>query len=82
MTTQTLRGLAHAGAMHWRGDRSNGAFGIDATDANLSFNNFKVAFQGLLGTVNAPTAAQMQAFTNFRCRSSCRPIRCATSTTR
>ena len=65
MTTQTLRGLAHAGAMHWRGDRANGVFGIDATNENLSFNNFQVAFQGLLGTVNAPTAAQMQAFTNF-----------------
>ena len=24
MTTQTLRGLARSGAMHWRGDRSNG----------------------------------------------------------
>ena len=42
MTTQTLRGLAHAGAMHWRGDRANGVFGIDATDENLSFNNFQV----------------------------------------
>ncbi|CCE04888.1 conserved exported hypothetical protein [Bradyrhizobium sp. STM 3843] len=65
MTTQTLRGLAHAGAMHWRGDRANGVFGVNATDENLSFNNFQVAFQGLLGTANAPTAAQMQAFTNF-----------------
>jgi DNA-binding beta-propeller fold protein YncE len=65
MTTQTLRGLAHAGAMHWRGDRANGVFGVAATDENLSFNNFQVAFQGLLGTVNQPTTAQMQAFTDF-----------------
>ncbi|MEI9987392.1 MAG: hypothetical protein WDN69_32165 [Aliidongia sp.] len=65
MTTQTLRGLANSGAMHWRGDRSNGFFGVNATDTNLSFNNFIVAFQSLIGTVNQPTAAQMQAFTDF-----------------
>jgi len=66
MTTQTLRGLVNSGAMHWRGDRSNGFFGVDALDPNLSFNNFIVAFQGLLGSVNMPTATQMQAFTNFQ----------------
>ena len=66
MTTQTLRGLASSGAMHWRGDRSNGAFGVDATDASLSFDNFIVAFQGLLGAAAAPSAAQMQRFTDFQ----------------
>ncbi|MBO0882795.1 MAG: hypothetical protein J2P17_21165, partial [Mycobacterium sp.] len=66
MTTQTLRGLSNSGAMHWRGDRSNGFFGINATDENLSFNNFIVAFQSLVGTVNMPTQAQMQAFTDFQ----------------
>jgi DNA-binding beta-propeller fold protein YncE len=66
MTTQTLRGLATSGAMHWRGDRSNGAFGIDATDENLSFDNFIVAFQGLVGSVNQPANAVMQAFTDFQ----------------
>jgi DNA-binding beta-propeller fold protein YncE len=66
MTTQTLRGLASSGAMHWRGDRSNGFFGVDAFDPNLSFNNFIVAFQGLLGSADMPTTAQMQAFTNFQ----------------
>jgi YVTN family beta-propeller protein len=66
MTTQTLRGLVNSGAMHWRGDRSNGFFGIDAFDPNLSFNNFIVAFQGLLGRADMPTTTQMQAFTNFQ----------------
>jgi DNA-binding beta-propeller fold protein YncE len=66
MTTQTLRGLKNSGAMHWRGDRSNGFFGIDAFDSNLSFNNFIVAFQGLVGSVDQPSAAQMQAFTAFQ----------------
>lgn len=66
MTVQTLRGLINSGAMHWRGDRSNGFFGIDAFDSNLSFNNFIVAFPGLLGAASQPTAAQMQQFTNFQ----------------
>jgi len=66
MTTQTLRGLVSSGAMHWRGDRSNGFFGVDAADPNLSFNNFIVAFQGLLGSAAMPSNAQMQAFTNFQ----------------
>jgi DNA-binding beta-propeller fold protein YncE len=66
MTTQTLRGLRDSGAMHWRGDRSNGFFGVDPTDANLSFDNFIVAFQGLVGSVDQPLAAQMQAFTDFQ----------------
>ena len=66
MTTQTLRGLSTSGAMHWRGDRSNGVFGIDATDENLSFDNFIVAFQGLVGSVNQPSNAVMQAFTDFQ----------------
>jgi YVTN family beta-propeller protein len=66
MTTQTLRGLSNSGAMHWRGDRANGFFGENATDANLSFNNFIVAFQGLIGSADIPSTAQMQAFTNFQ----------------
>ncbi len=65
MTTQTLRGLVNSGAMHWRGDRANGAFGINATDANLSFNNFIVAFEGLIGGP-MPSAAEMQKFTDFQ----------------
>jgi DNA-binding beta-propeller fold protein YncE len=66
MTTQTLRGLKTSGAMHWRGDRANGFFGIDATDSNLSFNNFIVAFQGLVGSVDQPSTAEMQSFTDFQ----------------
>jgi DNA-binding beta-propeller fold protein YncE len=65
MTTQTLKGLVNSGAMHWRGDRSNGVFGENATDTTLSFNNFAAAFQSLLGSVDQPTEAQMQVFTNF-----------------
>jgi DNA-binding beta-propeller fold protein YncE len=66
MTTQTLRGLLNSGAMHWRGDRANGVFGIDPVDANLSFNNFLVAFDGLVGSDVLPSAAEMQRFTDFQ----------------
>src|SRR5580765_5191864 len=66
MTTQTLRGLRNSGAMHWRGDRANGFFGIDPVDSNLSFNNFIVAFQGLVGSVDQPSTAEMQSFTDFQ----------------
>jgi DNA-binding beta-propeller fold protein YncE len=71
MTTQTLRGLVNAGAMHWRGDRANGFFGVDTRteppfDANLSFNNFIVAFEGLLGRASMPTPQDMQRFTDFQ----------------
>lgn len=66
MTTQTLRGLKNHGAMHWRGDRSNGFFGIDPFDSNLAFNNFIVAFQSLLGSDTLPSTADMQRFTDFQ----------------
>src|SRR5262249_35202838 len=66
MTTQTLRGLKNSGAMHWRGDRANGFFGIDAFDAELSFNNFIVAFQGLVGSETLPSIEDMQRFTDFQ----------------
>lgn len=66
MTTQTLRGLRNSGAMHWRGDRANGFFGVNATDPNLSFNNFVVAFPGLIGSPNQPSTAEMQRFTDFQ----------------
>ena len=65
MTVQTLRGLTNSGAMHWRGDRSNGPEGVDATSETVSFNNFIVAFQGLLGD-NQISVADMQEFTNFQ----------------
>ncbi len=66
MTTQTLKGMRNSGAMHWRGDRSNGAFGISATDSNLSFINFIGAFQGLLGSAQPLSRDEMQQFADFQ----------------
>jgi DNA-binding beta-propeller fold protein YncE len=66
MITQTLRGLPDSGALHWRGDRSTGVFGTDPKDTNLSFKNFAVAFEGLLGNPGPATEAEMQAFSDYQ----------------
>jgi len=65
MTTQSLRGMANHGAMHWRGDRSTGFFGDHPTDEFLSFKNFIVAFEGLVGNDGPITEAEMELFTTF-----------------
>ncbi|PTL78952.1 YncE family protein [Vitiosangium sp. GDMCC 1.1324] len=66
MTTQTLRGMANSGAMHWRGDRSNGFFGINSNAEDVSFKNFIVAYEGLLGRASMPTEEEMNKFTAFQ----------------
>lgn len=65
MTTQSLRGLANHGPMHWRGDRTAGHSGGDPLDEAGAFREFNVAFEGLLGRSGPLTAAEMQAFTDF-----------------
>jgi len=75
MTTQTLRGMATHGGMHWRGDRVDGFFGIDPCNLpassgapcseDFSFRNFIVAFEGLVGKEGTITPAQMQQFADF-----------------
>ena len=75
MTTQTLRGLATHGGMHWRGDRVDGFFGTDLClqnpnltapcDEDLSFRNFIVAFEGLVGKDGTINGTQMGDFADF-----------------
>jgi len=77
MTTQSLRGMANHGPMHWRGDRTGGT---DATrlvvlpsaqpdtgtfDEQAAFKKFNVAFGGLLARANPLADDEMQAFTDF-----------------
>ncbi len=68
MTTQTLRGMADHGPMHWRGDRT-GATAADASlglDERLAFLAFNVAFPGLIGRDEGELpAADMEDFTAF-----------------
>ncbi|MCH2184542.1 hypothetical protein MK280_01585 [Myxococcota bacterium] len=65
MTTQTLHGMQHGGAMHWRGDRSNGELGSSPDDEDLSFRNFIVAFEGLLGRETPFPEPEMEQFADF-----------------
>jgi DNA-binding beta-propeller fold protein YncE len=73
MTTQTLRGMATHGGLHWRGDRVDGFFGQDSCaepsgapcSEELSFRNFIVAFEGLVGMEGTITANEMQQFSDF-----------------
>lgn len=71
MTTQSLRGMANHGPMHWRGDRTNA--GIDNNvqpdggqfDEQTAFKQFNPAFVGLVGRDKPLTDAEMNAFTQF-----------------
>ena len=56
MTTQSLRGMAGAGPMHWRGDRTGATTGQDPLDEELAFKAFNPAFVGLLGRGDAADA--------------------------
>ncbi len=72
MSTQSLRGMANHGSMHWRGDRTGGndvpaSFQPDtgSFDEDAAFKKFNVAFPGLLGRHAPLTAPDLQAFTDF-----------------
>jgi YVTN family beta-propeller protein len=66
MTTQSLRGMANHGPMHWRGDRTGGNDpGGDPLDENAAFKKFIVAFDGLLGRGGPISPTDMQAFADF-----------------
>jgi DNA-binding beta-propeller fold protein YncE len=71
MTTQSLRGMANHGPMHWRGDRTE-AFtepsvqpDSGAYNEQGAFKRFNPAFMSLLGRSEELPAADMQAFTDF-----------------
>ncbi|WP_437942783.1 YncE family protein [Sorangium sp. So ce341] len=71
MTTQSLRGMANHGPMHWRGDRTGGNDAPSAQpdsgtfDEEAAFMKFLVAFPSLLGRSEPIPPADMQAFTDF-----------------
>ena len=65
MTTQSLRGLASQGPLHWRGDRTAGRNGGDALDSNGAFREFNVAFAGLVGRDGPLSDAEMASFADF-----------------
>ncbi len=66
MTTQSLRGMANHGPMHWRGDRTGGSRpGGDPLDEAQAFREFIVAFEGLLGNDGPISDDDMERFTRF-----------------
>jgi hypothetical protein len=69
MNTQSLRGLANHGSMHWRGDRrgngGNAQPDSGAYDEQAAFKAFNVAFPGLNGRTEELPASEMQSFTDF-----------------
>ncbi len=66
MTTQTLRGMATHGSMHWRGDRTGGNDpGGDVFDERAAFQKFNPAFVGLMGRASPLATPDMAAFTDF-----------------
>jgi DNA-binding beta-propeller fold protein YncE len=71
MVTQSLRGMANHGPMHWRGDRTGGNDAPSAQpnsgtfDERAGFTAFNPAFVSLLGRTSELTAADMQKFTTF-----------------
>nr|WP_153825118.1 beta-propeller fold lactonase family protein [Polyangium spumosum] len=71
LLTQSLRGMANHGAMHWRGDRTGGNDAPTAQpdsgafDENAAFLKFNAAFEGLLGRHAEIAPADMQAFADF-----------------
>jgi DNA-binding beta-propeller fold protein YncE len=71
MVTQSLRGMANHGPMHWRGDRNGGFDGPSvqpdsgAFSEAAAFKAFNPAFVDLLGRSSQLTADEMQKFTNF-----------------
>jgi DNA-binding beta-propeller fold protein YncE len=71
MTTQSLRGMANHGPMHWRGDRTGGNDAPTAQpdsgtfDERAAFQKFQVGFTDLLGRDEVLPQADMDAFTDF-----------------
>lgn len=68
MTTQTLRGMANMGPMHWRGDRTGGTAvpPVSPLDEEAAFEAFNPAFDGLLGRDEGEIpAGDMSDFARF-----------------
>lgn len=72
MTTQSLRGMANHGAMHWRGDKTDGGAGGNnfqpdngIFNERVAFSKFNEAFVNLHGRDSEISTEAMDDFTNF-----------------
>jgi DNA-binding beta-propeller fold protein YncE len=65
MTTQSFRGMSGNGPLHWRGDRTGTSRSAGEALEHQSFEDFNVAFTGLLGRETQLTADEMKSFADF-----------------
>ena len=71
LSTQSLRGMANQGPMHWRGDRTGGNDAPSAQpdqgafDEAAAFKKFNPAFMDLLGRQARLSDAEMRQFSDF-----------------
>jgi YVTN family beta-propeller protein len=66
MLTQTMRGIAGHGALHWRGDRTAGNDpGGNPMDTEGAMHKFNGAFVSLMGRKEVLTHEEMQQLTDF-----------------
>jgi len=72
MVTQSLRGLANHGSMHWRGDKTNGDFpganaqpDIGIFNEDAAFKQFNEAFVNLQGRASEISPEAMDDYTKF-----------------
>ncbi len=65
MATQSLRGMQHAGPMHWRGDRTGADRAVGESIEIAAFKEFNEAFVGLLGRSSEISASDMDLFAEY-----------------
>jgi DNA-binding beta-propeller fold protein YncE len=65
MTTQSFRGMKGNGPLHWRGDRTGASRSPGETLEEQAFEDFNVAFVGLVGREQELTETEMDAFAKF-----------------
>lgn len=70
MMTQSMRGMANHGAMHWRGDKhvtagTNAQPNTGSFDEVAAFSQFNATFVEVLGRPEQISAADLQKFTDF-----------------
>ncbi len=71
VTTQSLRGMANHGPMHWRGDRTGSTEAPNSQPDSGAFNEvaafkkFQLGFTNLLGRHEPLPDEEMEAFANF-----------------
>ncbi|EYF07473.1 YncE family protein [Chondromyces apiculatus] len=71
MATQSLRGMANHGAMHWRGDKTGGNDAPSVQPDGGTFNeqeafmHFRDAYADLLGRSSAISVGDMEDFADF-----------------